>query len=423
MTPRIYFPSFYRLLAATALVCIGPVTAVQANPSSAFEITQEISRSADRQIDSERLMLERLGQQVSDGIRGVQQALVEQESNSLKHHIRANPLDDVLTTFMALPLSNATVDQITQDVMFNRQREMNRIKIEGRDDYIIDTSLPASIDTQAFDIFMRYFCDPKARSGTMSELKIDKVGVKFGDSVLNYELGCGYTSNNSIPSRRALLGPQLADAGPEAEQVIGLPTRPEALFFEPSTFPTNVSGQGAPTDAGASNSNRLAHIYYAAFSQSLLFLLGEPPVAPTSSNVTAGSASAYIANQAAVTRKMMASYPFAIMFAERMGTMGPDAAEATANLLRTKLSVATEDENIFNMIQNIERRNTISQAEYMDVVMYQLMLSPGYYARINDELNSSELRREVVWLTAMQTALNYQRNRWLEILTALEAIR
>lgn len=120
---------------------------------------------------------------------------------------------------------------------------------------------------------------------------------------------------------------------------------------------------------------------------------------------------------------MMASYPFAIMFAERMGTMGPDAASATAALLRTKLSAATEDEAIFNVIRNIERRNTISQAEYMDIVMYQLPLSPGYYARINDELSPTELRREAVWLTAMQTALNYQRNRWLEILAALEAVR
>lgn len=421
MTPRSTFPSIVHALAVSAIICAVPYSAAYA-VSGAHEITKEISRSTDRQVDSERLMIERFGTQVTDSITKVQQTIVDQERAELAKGMKSRPLDEIMTTFMALPLSNATVDQITQDVMFNRQREMNRIKVDNRADYIVDTSLTSNVDTQAFDIFMRYFCDPKARGGSMADVKVSKVGVEYGDQVLNYELGCGYTNNTNIPSRRVFLG-QSADDGPEAAQIIGLPTRPEALFFEATTFPTNVTGGQQPTEAGPSNSNRLAHVYYAAFSQSLLFLLGEPPKAASATGLAAGSTSGYIGTQSEVAKKMMASYPFALLFAERMGTMGTDAAQATAALLRTKLSAATEDETIFNVIRNIERRNTISQAEYMDVVMYQLPLSPGYYTRINEELNQIELRREAVWLTAMQTALNYQRNRWLEILTALEAVK
>lgn len=419
MASRMIFSPIFRVLALSVATFLLPLNAQASSPASTHEITSEIINTANREADVMRLVVEDVGKKINSDIELVIQTLVEQEKNQSVRGMKSDPLDEIITTFTALPLSNLAVDQIAQDVMFNRQRELNRIKIEGRADYLIDTSLPASVDSQAFDIFMRYFCDPKARGGSNADFKVTRVGVPYGDQVLNYELGCGYTNNGSVPTRHSILGGAEADAGHEAAQVIGLPTRPDALFFEATTFPTKQEGQ---QNNDVSNTNRLAQVYYAAFSQSLLFLLGEPPSGAGGGSI-AGSPGAYIANQAAVAKKMLASYPFALLFAERMGTMGPDAAQATADLLLSKLGSASEDINILNVVQNIERRNTISQAEYMDIVMYQLPLSPGYYSRINDQLTSEELRREAVWLTAMQTALNYQRNRWLEILAALEAVK
>lgn len=405
---------FFHGVILSALLTVAPLAA---HAADAQEVANAVDRSASTLIDSERAIIDQLTKQMETSITGVQQTLVVMQNQQRTDQRSAMPIPEIETTFLAMPMASAIVDQITHEVMFSRQSEMNRVKMDERADYLLDTTSVQLVNSQAYDIFMRYFCDPKGRNGTMADTKEEKVGVKIGKNTFDYDLGCGKTSIKDVPSRHSLLGSD-KDDGPEALAVIGLPTRPDALFFEPTTFPSKSADGKAPTSAGASNTSRLAHIYYAAFNQSLLFLLGEPPSAPQK-----GVASSFITNQGLIARQMMATYPFAILFAERMGTMGPDAAASVANLLRTKLRSATEDQTIFNILENLKRRNTISTAEYMDVVMYQLPLSPGYYTRINEELNPTELRRELVWLTAMQTALNYQRNRWLEILAALEAVR
>jgi hypothetical protein len=103
--------------------------------------------------------------------------------------------------------------------------------------------------------------------------------------------------------------------------------------------------------------------------------------------------------------------------------MGPNAAKSLAGFMTGKMGKGTEDPAVKAILANLKARQNVSLAEYMNIVMYQLPTSPGYSEYISSTTNTKKLIREEVWLTAMQTALNYQRNRWLEILATLEAVR
>jgi len=258
---------------------------------------------------------------------------------------------------------------------------------------------------------MRYFCDPQASTERLKDQKWRLSGVKNKGGTISYDLACGkiIASGDAakLSTRESILGPG-NEKKPEGLQVIGLPLRPADLFFAPTTHPTTPGN-----NKDASNTNKMADVYYGAFAQSLQFLVGRPEGLPSSD----------INTQAKISKQMLASYPFAMLFAERAGTMGPAAAQSIADLITDKLGSGTQDPVIVEHLENLRSRNSISMAEYMDIVAYQLMTSPGYYERISKELTPAQLRREEVWLTAMQTALNYQRNRWLEIQAALEAVR
>jgi hypothetical protein len=134
---------------------------------------------------------------------------------------------------------------------------------------------------------------------------------------------------------------------------------------------------------------------------------------------TAAERTRYVEAQGQIARKMLATYPFALMYAERIGTI---PASTVGGLLATKVQATDTESLTYKRVNDLMNRHMISLAEYMDLVMYRIPMSPGYLQRVQS-LSPSDLQREEVWLTAMQNVINYQRNRWMEILVALEAVK
>jgi len=430
MSPRFVPLCFRSVLTILGLMLLVPGTAQAQQDTTA--ITGAIHDSAQTSDQKFQLLMDGKGglkDTLKDGADSIRKTLLQVEKRRLTESSSASPITEVTHTYSALPLAYATMDQAVHDMMYNRMRELNRVSMQGdggqpKADYLVDSSLDANIDVQYFDIFMRYFCDPNARDNgkgdAMKGKQFDIQGITQGGKKVSYKVGCG-SSDGDIPSRKSVLG-NAADTGIEADQIISLPIRPDAMFFSAETFPTRPSNNQAPAEGGETNVNRLANVYYGAFAMSMRFLLGPIPESVDPGTATGGK-SAYIDYKANIARKYLATMPFTELFASQLGTMGPLAAKATAQMLNDKLGNAVEDPNIANRIANLKKRNSLSVAEYQDILMNQLMMSPGYYSRINNELSPTELHREMVWLTGMQTALNYQRNHWLEILAALEAVK
>jgi hypothetical protein len=358
-----------------------------------------------------------------------------------------SPLQSSLT---GMPQALMLVDTTTRDLLTNRLLEFNLVSATATTgkpaDYLIDPHMVSvknakvtiEAPAQVFDIFMRYFCDPKSRGGTMQKLNnvpSDKYGTKLIGCGGIYESdGKGHATNidPSTPSRDAIFGKEPDDPASLTDpvaayielqrgQIKNLPLRPNALFFDASTFPVNMAkGIGD----GTTNGNPLANVYYGAFAQALHFLIGVPQPAQDLGTISSvDDQMAFIDKQGLIARQMLASYPFAVLFAERVGSLDANIAQATSQMLIDKIGpLGQKDVILYNRIQNLASRQSLSIAEYMDIVMYQVPMSPGYLNRIN-KLEGADLQREKIWLTAMQTALNYQRNRWLEMLTALEATK
>jgi hypothetical protein len=390
-------------------------------PRGAFagsqEIIDEMHDAAEKDIQADRLRTDAVAQDVDQETQKVLQVKTDIFKQEQKDESESAEHTELLPAIDLLPKALAQQDTLINDLMITRYRELNRQPIPTdsssasttyKPEYLVDTSLVTPVDVQAFDIFMRYFCDPNARGGLMKTMQFNLANVLYQQRKTNYTLGCGVVSGASIQTRQSVLGS--GDTSDEAKQIIGLPLRPADLYFNPGTFPTTpgTTANGKKT----TNTNPLAEVYFAAFAQSLEFLVGEAPAASNDLNT-----------QAAISRQMLASYPFAVLFAERAGSMDDVAPQALAGFMMGKLGKGTEDPAIVARLQNLQGRTNVSLAEYMDLIMYQLPLSPGYHAYIENTRNTKKLIREEVWLTAMQTALNYQRNRWLEILATLEAVK
>lgn len=398
------------------------------------DVVNAMTEASTQKIQVEKEIAENLKKTVTESMNDLSRSFVDTNGKTAAMTRTAAPIDEIAIANTMLPIAMATANTTVDDVMFNRYRELNRIPIgttEATADYLVDSSYGSDDTVQAFSIFMRYFCDTRSRQNakeddtTLKSRTYTLENAMLKGKETSYKVGCGF-SEGSVPSRQTYLGAKEANDGVYAQQIIGLPARPQVLFFAPETFPTKLP-DGAGTDK-VSNTNPLSHIYYAAFAQSLQFLLGGAPKAYNADGV--GGEKAFLDAQAEIAKKTLASYPFAILFSERVGTLPGDpntpdesVPRQLADLLQDKLAGATEDPTMLQRIDNIRKRNAISIAEYNDIVMYQLMMSPGYYERISRDLDATQLRREEVWLTAMQTALNYQRNRWLEILAALEAVK
>lgn len=405
------------MISRSKLLAILLCSSLMALPAPAFAgpetvlLGKDIRDATDKVIQDHEMQTTEIQKSIEENFKRMarsQMMAAKRQMDENKESISYESLPAIAT----LPIGISTSDAILEELMKSRLGELNRIPLpDEKAAYLLNTGWTAPVNLQQFDIFMRYFCDPDSNAGkiesttwALTDIPADNSGTRK----LNYTLGCGYVKGDPIETRETLIG--LDKNSEEAKQLIGLPLRPGDLFFSLTSYPTLPSKYGG--SAPSTETNRAAHVYYGAFFQSLQFLVGS---APGNGGTVEGKAE--------ITRQMLASLPFAILFSERVGTMGPEAAKALSNTLQLKLGPAANEESIAVRMRNIQRRQNISLAEYMDIMMYQVPMSPGYYTRISEEFTPAQLRREEVWLTAMQTALNYQRNRWLEILTSLEAVK
>ena len=404
-------------LGTTALVSMAPVSSASAQDL----IAETMQTIADKKAQLDEIYADKEKQFIDKQSNDQRAFDIELANREVQEDMRPATDQDIREVAKSVPGALAFTSNVMNTLMLTRSLELNRVPMpEDKVSYMVDSSWKTPVDVQSFDIFMRFFCDPDSNSGRMKDLKVDmvsnpsKLDTNEQKKEIEYKLGCGNVEGDSIETRHKILGSD--DTKAANREIIGLPLRVSDMFFAPTTFSTepNASVAKLPDgSAGDSNTNPMAQVYFGAFAQSLRFLLGSAPTGGTP-----------LAQKEAVTRQMLASLPFAILFSERVGSMGTNAAEALAETLSDKLgSSVSTDEALANRVDELRRRNSVSIAEYMDIMMYQLPTSPGYYTRINTQLTTKQLVREEVWLTAMQTALNYQRNRWLEILTLLEAVK
>lgn len=410
--------NFRRPVLATLAVmaCLAPLSPVYA-ADEMLAISEQIKLTTNKTIEANTLKSKELLTTINESAEKTNALLSGLNADEFKRQDASNVDFNFLGSLRSVPGATAFSQQVAKDILNSRYNELNRIPLDidtatdgdmKRAEYLIDTTAQGgNIDTQTFDVFMRYFCDPLARNAEMKNFAYPITDLYRGKTKVSYTLGCGKVSGGSdAETRQKILGSD--DTSAEAKQLIGLPLQPAKLFFNPVTYPSKVSGDTKEV----SNTNRLAKVYEGAFAQSLQFLIGSAPPAGSSINT-----------QAAIARRMLVSYPFAILFSERVGNLGSHAAVALGEVMKGRYDVATQDPVLLQRIADIQNRKKISMAEYMDIVMYQFPMSPGYYRYISTEENIYKLKREAVWLSAMQTALAYQRNRWLEILAALEAVK
>ncbi len=404
-------------------VGLGAADRAQADPISAQQISGAISMAVKEEIQSYEALNKGLVDGLDRAVEDIKANRILIENAQRLRDAGVAPDDRLLKSLAAAAVGIAGTEIAVRDILQNRLNELNLVRsntMEPLAPYLVDPTLGSlTTNAQIFEIFMRFFCDPRGRNGTLANVQIETT---------RYTLGCGAVLSGgggttapaidtNVLSRDGLFG--RTPTGENArmrDQLVNLPLRPEAMFFHPETFPV---GQAA----GHTNTNELAPVYYGAFSQAMHFLVGPPPDVPNVAEMGDPARQAdYINTQAVIARQMMATYPFALLFGERVGMMGTEAAQQIAGVLLERLGNAASDPYLFQRVQEIEARSTISIAEYMDILMYRMPLSPGYLNYISS-LTPAQARREEVWLTALQTAVNYQRNRWLEIQAALEAIQ
>jgi hypothetical protein len=418
------FQPAFSLIIAFSLLTAGLTISPSATFAGSSNMTDALEDATSKKAQLDQATAEKETDAVKEGFRQLKNAMAEDMKQKQREELDTAAIHDGLVPAMNNLSTALTQDENVVKYLMNiRSYELNRIPLAAqpsstlddntivKTDYLADTSWDTPIDAQAFDIFMRYFCDPNARGGTMKDFSSDQTNVNHGGtSTLTYTLKCGEISTGDLTTRHKLLGSS-DDTTPQAIQVLALPSRPADLFLEPRTFPTTLNSTAVAGAAAPTNTNPMSGVYYGAFAASLRFLVGSYP--PGVGGLGA---------QQDITRKMLASYPFAVLFAERSGSMGKDAVQALATHLSKEMNAGSStDPAVQAYMADLKGRQNISTAEYMNIVMYQLPTSPGYYTHISEELSQSDLRREEVWLTALQTALGYQRNRWLEILATLEA--
>lgn len=442
-----------RSLFLMALLC-GALFAPCARASdaaAAMNISTAIQNAATKQNAVQESTSKLLAKELDDVSEELKQTILTATAMELEAMKKVTPDTHsgyALGVLEQMPNALALMNGMVSDLMTTRLNEMNRMapNAEGspRAAYLIDASQPdQTINAQIFDIFMRYFCDPRARGGTMA-----KVGKERGFEVYSVTgnqkqlLGCGsLPGGDPSMSRDGIFGPEQTSTGGtgaagslmNAQQMVkevsrnqikNLSIRPADLFFEPITYPVYFSS-GKDEDTGDSadtfsNVNQMGPVYFGAFAQAMQFLIGTPPDALNLGEVdTPRERTRYIEAQGQIARKMLATYPFALLYAERMGSI---PAGMVGGLYATVSETTDTDMLSFNKMIDLMNRKNISMAEYMDLVMYRIPMSPGYIKRLQ-LMTASDLKREEVWLTAMQNVVNYQRNRWMEILVALEAVK
>ncbi len=392
------------------------------SPAIAGQATQAIANALQGAASQTAQEMEASIQAVGDAIEAAADAetkamiMLSRKEREASRNVSLDP--NLHKSLMGVTQAAITTDMLAKAMQEGRYKELHLIRPTGpmRECLVDSSSGSLANDPANFDVYMKCFCDPMAQGGQM--------GTEFGTV-------CG--------SRRiAALGnpgpnPYIVDNDVARKnlQLIGLPLKPYLLLFEPTTFPSEPSSAGSPTQP---NTNRAAASIEAAYRYFERLVLGKPPKKLDIGDLQTGSGIAsYVSNQGYIARQMLSSAPFSRLFAERVGTMinvgmpgaNPHAAKspaaAAARLLKTNWGALTMDQQVYDIVKQLEEQPTMSMAQYLDIVAYKLPMSPGYLARIN-QLTPSQLVREKLFLMGIQSILKYQINRWMELSVALEAV-
>jgi hypothetical protein len=416
------------------------------------EVEEAIAESADKSIDVEKQENKETIRVLKSEIDRVVEGMITRAAEE-KRVQAPDPDYPVMGAFEGFPAGLALQQMTADSFLHARLLELNLVapkpdKNGKQPYYLIDPtqkSDQASVRAEMLDVYMRLFCDPRARGGTMSLLGrnpndpsyILPFTTKYKDGSHNLACGAlqkGKSVDASVPSRETLIGPfpmaawnkssaqrsaQEKAAIAQQEDVIGLPQNPGRLFFYPETFPVMPLTQMNDT----TNTHKMAPVWTGALAMALQFLAGEPAGKFSMGTLgTESGAKAYIAYQANIARKMLASYVFTQLFSERVGTLNQDVAEQVSDIVLSKLGPAGSNEELYQRAMALGKRANLSVAEYQYILMHEMMLSPGYLDRLN-ELNADNLVREQAILNAWQVALMQQINHWLQVLAALEAVK
>jgi hypothetical protein len=266
---------------------------------------------------------------------------------------------------------------------------------------------------QLFSILMRFFCNPAGRSGTMVDFKTDINGIGT--------VKCA--GSEGIPGAK----PNLVSFDPSEKDfadIVDLPINTPKLFLSTNTYPV-APADAVPVNDGkfipTTNFNSAAALYFPGIMASLDLMLGLPASPPNLGSLTSGEGQAqYIDQQAKNARQMLATAPFAMMAADRIPTMGSEVAQTLAARLGVALGGA-RDKNTDDMLARLAGQSGVGRAQYLQIMAYDIPTAPAYLSEI-DKMDDAELAREEIKLLGFQTAIQYQINRYMEILNALEAI-
>ncbi len=310
------------------------------------------------------------------------------------------------------------VEGFARDIMMTRTKQSNGVPLGNASlafGQLVDTAVNTNtVTSQQFSRYIRYFCDPRSRMGEIATMEFGRGDDKFS---------CGSDESNVPESSRAKFavpaGTNATEQAAQENEVINLPVSPSRLFLEATTYPIAAADLGYK----ATNLNMYAKLWWPAIMQSIEFLVGPPPTRMNTGDLKgANGQREYIARQARATRQSMAAYVFAQLAGERIQSMGPDMAQRMASMLEEY--IGNNDPNIEERIADFRRKPGLSLAEYMHIMMYEIPLSQGFIAKINAPgTTMQELQTKKIELAGLQLAVNYQRNRYMELLMALEASR
>ena len=315
-------------------------------------------------------------------------------------------LDPTLDQIMRSGLSsNAAREGIIDQIMQRRVNQLNSVALSGNEnEWYVDTAISARpVSEQQFSIFMRLFCDPKAANGRLGE-----EDTSFGlDRSRRVSCGADENFSGDLSSRDKFAVDEQADA-----RAYNLSINPAHLFLEAGTFPVSVSG--------ASNFSPIAGLYDPAIMQAIEFLAGSPPERPEKKDFDGSDGQArYMKLQQQNTLKSISTYVFAKLAAERMPTMGNNTAKYLAEELN-KNAVAPINKTFVDELEVLENQGGVSISQYNEIMMDRIITSPGYLEAINN-MKPADLEREKIRLMGLLLNVNYDRNHWMEILSALEA--
>lgn len=403
-------------------ICLFFGSSVFADPMSDKEIVKAIEALQDNDTIVGKGIEEAVDAGADKVTTAIHQGTMKQLELEQKRDMGLSPDMDMRSGLAARMGGIPAVEVFIQDLMATRTKQMNGVPIERTTNpnasivniQLVDTSsLKAPIMDQQFSIFMRYFCDPLSAAGEMADVNIGLTGsnsVKCGNSDTNgANSRASYAASSSVSAEQTALAER---------EIINAPLDPYRLFFKVTTYPVARVADGTVYHT---NVNPFASLFPAAIVQSIEFLTGGPPETVNKGDLqTDSQRTEYLATQARNTRKSIATYVFSLLAGDRVQAMGSDMSMRLASLLERYMGEYSFEQNTAARISMLRRQTGVSMSEYMNIMMYEIPTAPGYISAI-DRMTPEQAVRERIRLNALQLAVNYQRNHWLEILSALEA--